>query len=293
MSECRILDTFSEFQTFWTQARHQSIEEQIEGWAKTYMAPWPELLNKQLDDYADEGEDWYQIARERVFPFLSARQPAMETAHANLVKECARVYAQAEQTLGFESEVVFVIYVGIGCGAGWATTFEETPAILFGLENVAACGWSEPPALTGLIAHEIGHLVHFHWRQAHNVPKGTGPWWQLYTEGFAQRCEHLIMGRETWHMRETQAGDDWLEWCRERQGWLAAEFLRTADAGESVRPFLGSWYDIEGHSQSGYFLGHELIKNLEAYLGMREIALLDSEDPRLGASLEKLAGNGE
>jgi hypothetical protein len=74
-----------------------------------------------------------------------------------------------------------------------------------------------------------------------------------------------------------------------RQSWLAAEFLRAADRGESVRPFFGSWYDIEGHSQTGYFLGQALIRELEADLTLDTIALLEAGDPSLRASLEKLA----
>ncbi len=292
MPKCNVVDTFSKFLAFWAENQQKPVDEQIEGWATEYMAHWPELLNKQIDDYSSQGENWREIARERVFPFLGERLPAMRVAYGNLSGLCGKLYSKAQKVLEFESDVVFVIYVGIGCGAGWVTTFNDMPAILFGLENMAECGWSEPPAITGLIAHEIGHLVHFHWRVEENVPDGTGPWWQLYTEGFAQRCEHLILGEDTWHMRGEGEGDDWLEWCQERKGWLAAEFLRVVDEGGSARPFFGSWYDIEGRKQSGYFLGHELIKELEARMGMRQIALLDSEDSRLREGLEKLAEGG-
>jgi hypothetical protein len=190
--------------------------------------------------------------------------------------------------LGFESDTVFVIHVGIGCGAGWVTSYQGNTAILFGLENIAECGWSEPPALTGLVAHEIGHLAHFHWRARHGMPLGSGPWWQIYEEGFAQRCEHLILGADSWHMNGAREGD-WLAWCQANKRWLSAEFLRVAGEGGSVRPFFGSWYDIQGQSQTGYYLGHELMRELESSLEIREIALLDGDDPRLQASLLKLA----
>jgi hypothetical protein len=213
----------------------------------------------------------------------------MQAAHDNLLASCASLYAQAQAVLEFESDISFVIYVGIGCGAGWVTTYDGTPAVLFGLENVAECGWSYPPALTGMVAHEIGHIVHFHWRAERGLTDGTGPWWQLYTEGFAQCCEHLIQGGNTWHMASGNCSD-WLSWCHGHQGWLAAEFLKVVDAGESVRPFFGSWYDIQGHKQCGYFLGHALIKRLQASMSIQEIALLSESDPRLRRGLEELAG---
>ncbi len=254
------------------------------------MSQWPELLEKQLDDYASQDEDWRQIARERVFPFLGDRLPTMKVAHKNLLEICEPTYSTAQEVLGFESDVIFVIYVGIGCGAGWVTRFHDSPAVLFGLENIAECGWSQPQAITGLVAHETGHLVHEHWRAQHRQAEGSGPWWQLYCEGFAQRCEHVILGRDTWHMRGGNYGDDWLDWCQKQESWLAAEFLRLMDEGESIRPFFGSWFEIRDRKQCGYFLGHELIRQLETSMSLREIALLDSKDARLRRELEKLAG---
>ena len=289
MSKCNIVDAFPGFLDFWTAVRHQPLDAQIDRWASEYMSQWPELLEKQVDDYSSEGEDWRGVAREKVFPFLDQRLLAMRAACDNLLASCASLYTQAQAVLGFESDVSFVIYVGIGCGAGWVTTYNGTPAVLFGLENVAECGWSYPPALTGMVAHEIGHIVHFHWRAEQGLPDGTGPWWQLYTEGFAQRCEHLIHGRDTWHMA-SGSRSGWLSWCHDHQRWLAAEFLRAVDAGESVRPFFGSWYDIQGRKQCGYFLGHELIRRLQASMSIKEIALLADDDPRLRRGLEELAG---
>jgi hypothetical protein len=87
-------------------------------------------------------------------------------------------------------------------------------------------------------------------------------------------------------MATTTDDGDWLDWCEEHKGWLAAEFLRAVDGGESVRPFFGSWLDIGGRKQCGYFLGHELIRQLEVDMNLKEIALLGSVDSKLRAELE-------
>ncbi len=292
MCRCDILDTFPAFLTFWAQSRLKPIDAQIEGWASEYMSQWPELLHKQVQDYASQGVDWREIARERVFPFLNDRLPAMHVAHRNLLESCPSIYSTAQKVLGFESTATFVLYVGIGCGAGWVTTLDESPAILFGLENIAECGWSGPLALTGLVAHEIGHLAHHRWRAEHGLGIGSGPWWQLYEEGFAQRCEHVILGQNTWHQASGINEDDWLDWCQNHKGWLAVEFLRRGDAGESVRPFFGSWFDISGRKQCGYFLGHELVKELEASATLKEISLLDDTEARCRPILQQFAGRG-
>lgn len=288
--DCPVVDTFPRFLALWAVARDQPLETQIARWASEYLAPWPELLAQQVEDYDRQGEDWRQIARERVFPYLPGRLPAMITAHRNLVRTWDEVCRRAQARLDFDQPLTAVVYVGIGCGAGWASRFDGEPAVLFGLEMIAECGWQEPPAITGLMAHEIGHLIHFQ-RRAGTGP-GPGPWWQLFSEGFAQRCEHEILGEETWHMCTGGDRGGWLAWCQANRTWLAAEFLRVVGEGGSVRPFFGSWYDVRGQSQTGYYLGHELIRVLERTTTLREIGLLDHEDPRLRIELERMAGAG-
>lgn len=291
MLKCNIIDTFPSFLAFWAESRHRPLNAQIEAWSAEYMVHWPELLEKQLEDYASQEVEWRQIARERVFPFLRARLPTMKTAHENLLAVCEGIYSKSQEVLGLDFEILFVIYVGIGCGAGWGTQFQGSPAVLFGLENIAECGWSQPPSITGLVAHEIGHLLHDYWRAEDEKAAESGPWWQLYREGFAQRCEHVVCGEHSWHMRSDIYGDDWLDWCQQHKKWLAAEFLRRVDVGDSVRPFFGSWFDIQGRKQCGYFLGHELIKQLEANMSVKEIALLDNTEEWLRRGLEILVGS--
>jgi hypothetical protein len=47
------------------------------------MAQWPELLAKQIEDYATQGLDWRQIAHERVFLYLDERLAAVQETHVN------------------------------------------------------------------------------------------------------------------------------------------------------------------------------------------------------------------
>jgi len=202
-----------------------------------------------------------------------------------LVYEPLRERAQA--ALGIDFQITFVVYVGIGCGAGWAAEYAGDPAVLLGLENIAEEGWQERYVLEGLLAHEIGHLAHFRWRDAHGIERGEGPWWQLYSEGFAQCCEHRALGCESWHMA-AGLGEDWLDWCRRGEVMLAGEFLRVVETGESLRPFFGSWYDIQGYKQSGYYLGHEVVKMAIEERGLRETAILVDYEDIIRQMLERL-----
>jgi len=288
MSTCEILDTFPSFLKTWDNMQHGSVEIQIDAWLNEYMSRYPELLQKQLDDYASLNEDWRVTASERIFPALSEKISAMQTAHDNLLSVCEDVYGRAQKALDFDNDLVCVIYVGLGCGAGWATKYDGRPAILFGLENIAEEGWQERDTLTGLTAHELGHLVHFEWRNQANITNVDGYWWQLYTEGFAQRCESVILGKPSWHMQsDSEMG--WMEWCKQNIGWLAAEFLRRVDQGEDMRPFFGSWFDLRGHKQTGYFLGHEIIKKMQEQMSLQEIALLTDVESHLRPLLTQIA----
>lgn len=273
MPVCEIIDTFPSFLRLWDEIEHGSVDEQINGWLERYMTLYPELLQKQLDDYASLNEDWRVTASERIFPALPERLSALQTVHYNLLRICNNVYERAQDAINFNIDLVCVIYVGLGCGAGWATEYEGKPAILFGLENIGEEGWQEQDTLEGLMAHELGHLVHFEWRKQAEIDNEENHWWQLYTEGFAQRCESTILGKPSWHMQaDSEMG--WREWCEQNVNWLAAEFLRRIDQGEDIRPFFGSWFDLRGQKQTGYFLGHELIVAMQKQISLHEIALL-------------------
>ena len=285
----KFIDTFPAFLKYWAGAENQPVEEQIEGWARDYMAAWPALLKMQVDDYTSQMLDWRQVARERVFPHLGERLPAMQAARTALLETCQPVLDKARQCLGCDFPVTFVIYVGIGCGAGWATRLEGKPAILLGLENIAECGWSDKETLAGLAAHETGHLVHSVWRLEAGKPVGSGPWWQLYEEGFAQACESVILDTPRVH-QTLRSSNDWLQWCQEHAGWLASEYLRAVEAGETVTKFFGSWFDIQGRSETGYYLGQVVIQELEKQRSLHAIAVLEDIEAHVRPILEKLAG---
>mgnify|MGYP001044976798 CR=1 FL=1 len=290
MSDSNVIDTFPAFLSFWEKAQHLPLDAQIEGWASDYMAQWPELLEKQIQSYAEDGDDWRDVARERVALFWTERLPTMRRAHEHLLQVCAPVYKRAQATLGFAQPLTFVIYVGIGCGAGWATTYQDNAAILFGLENIAEEGWDDAAVLRGMIAHEIGHLWHFEQRAQAGLAPGKGPWWDLYTEGLAQRCEHVIASQESWHMAAQDV--DWAHWCEREKSWLAREFLRVVESGgEDVRPFFGSWFAIRGRKQTGYFLGCEVVRQLEAQKTFREIALLEDVEAVFSDALRVIAAD--
>jgi hypothetical protein len=277
-----IVDTYPSFLRAIQIEKPVSLEDWLSCWAERYMPHWPGLHQMVLKDYADQGDDWRQIAREHVFPGMNDKLPAIDRTYRNLRRSIKPIEQKVRSVLDFDDPVRYVLYVGLGNGAGWVTKYEGSWAVFFGLEGIVDSGFDRPPSLEGLVAHELGHVLHHTWREAHGLTAGTGPWWQLYEEGFAQRCESETMSGDSWHMSHSLADDDWLAWCHENRAWLAAEFLRVVDQGQSIRPFFGSWYDLRGRKQTGYFLGQQVISRLADSMTLRDIALIDS-----GPTLER------
>ncbi len=289
MPGANILDAFPAFETFWQEVRRERVSRQIERWEHEYMAPWPELLAKQKECYAVEGFDWRRVARKRVFPYLEERLPRMRALHEDLLDVLPRASARARKGIGIHFPLRFVIYVGIGCGAGWATTYGGKPACLFGLENAArehdgTDGWSRR-----VVAHEVAHLAPQAWRGA-RWEERPAPWWSLYEEGFATYCERKVEP----HVFPMRTGrEEWLPWCDGHRAWLARKFLRDVAARRSVRPFFGSWYNVRGHIETGYYLGSEVIHAWTDGLSLREIARLTKAEIRRRARENLLHFAGE
>jgi hypothetical protein len=274
-----IIDFYPKFSIFWESTKTLPIKQQIERWQSDYLAVTPEsqeLLGMLKNNYEEDGEDWRTIAIQHVFPKFPDAVPQMTDIHANLLKVLEPTWKEATVQFNLSFDIRFVLYVGIGVGAGWAAQFQNTPAVLFGLENIVECGWKDENTLAALTAHEIGHLIHQNWRSKAKLPVlGTSPFWQLYEEGFAMRLEHKIMRRDSWH-EQTGQKSGWLEWCASHKSWLAEKFLTQVQSSPKkvIQDFFGSWFRIEGYTQTGYYLGHEIILELEKDYSMLEIANL-------------------
>jgi hypothetical protein len=286
-----LTDAFDDFMRYWHDASGGTAEQKLRLWGTSYMQEYPELLQKQARDYEEGGYDWREIARGKVFPRLGDYLPLMQEAGRNLLYICGPIYGQAVQTLGLDFPITFVIYVGIGCGAGWATQYQGAPACLLALEKIAELGWHSRERLQELVAHEIGHLAHMEWRNGAEEfeRQEKDPLFLLYSEGFAKRCEYLILREEVWSQAEDE---NWLLWCGEHKRWLAKEYLYRADKCEAVNDFFGDWLNVWGHRQTGYYLGWAFILWLEQGCGVREIATLSPKDVRAeaGKYLRRLAG---
>lgn len=272
-----VLDAAEAFLEVLRGLRNPRPQEALAAWEEFYTLHFPELREKQLQEYAKSGQDGRALALARVFPALRERLPAMEEARERIVRLWDEVLARARRVIALEGEVRAVVHVGIGCGAGWATDYEGKRAVLFGLENIAELGWHTEERLAGLIAHELGHVAHSAWRGAPVEELEGDPFGLLYTEGFAQWVEGVILGRESWHLAPNR---EWLPWCRAHLPKLARAYREWASRGDAVNPFFGSWLSYEGVPFTGHFLGHTVIRTLAQRWTLPELGRLPLADVR-------------
>ena len=272
-----ILDTMPAFLNYWRSYSDLDLEEMFDGWLRSYMIHYPELLIKQLGNWGSL-DRIREVMVDRILPRLDGWIHDIIEAWMN-IRACGEgVLSRARTSLKTDLDPLIVLYVGSGCGAGWATIISDKPAILLGLENIADLGWISEEKIRGLIAHEFGHLYHMklrgEWSRFEELEKD--PYFQLYSEGFAQYCEHLIMGYRSWHVA---IGEDWVDKCSKKIGDFASKYLDSSERSD-VRAFYGSWLDVWGIKHAGYFLGHELINKLVMDRGLEEVALLSEGEVR-------------
>lgn len=173
-----------------------------------------------------------------------------------------------------EPDINIILYLGLCNGAGWATTLDGKDTVLLGIEKIIELDWGDETNMRALILHEIGHLWHklngnLHLPEFTKRRKAIA---QLYREGVAMVCEHILCGDDEFYHQDK---DGWLDWCRENETEIKKEFLRRMDNKESVQDFFGDWCSYNGHSDVGYYLGCRFMRYLMKTYSLKEIASMN------------------
>lgn len=170
-----------------------------------------------------------------------------------------------------EPDINIILYLGLCNGAGWATTLDGKNTVLLGIEKIIELDWGDETNMRALILHEIGHLWHklngnLHIPEYTKRRKGIA---QLYCEGVAMVCEHILCGDDEFYHQDK---DGWLDWCYKNENQIKREYLSRLDKKESVQDFFGDWCSWGGHSDVGYFLGCRFVRHLMKSYSLKEIA---------------------
>ena len=187
-------------------------------------------------------------------------QTVVDTLNANLSK-----------LFDTEPDINIILYLGLCNGAGWATTLDGKNTVLLGIEKIIELDWGNETNMRALILHEIGHLWHklngnLHIPEYTKRRKGIA---QLYCEGVAMVCEHILCGDNNFYH---QNKDGWLDWCYKNENEIKGEYLRRLDSKESVQDFFGDWCSYNGYSDVGYYLSCKFVEYLMKSYSLKEIA---------------------
>ena len=233
----------------------------------------------------------YDFANE-VLPVLenALHEEKIEWVNQSFQAVIKQLHENLNKLFETEPDISIILYLGLCNGAGWATRLDGKDTVLLGIEKIIELGWGNEADLRALILHEIGHLWHnqngnLHIPEFTKRRKGIA---QLYCEGVAMVCEHILCGDDDFYHQDK---DGWLSWCYKNENQIKREYLRRLDNKESVQDFFGDWCSYNGHSDVGYFLGCRFVRYLMKSYSLKEIA--NMRYGRLNKEYKKFAEKDE
>ncbi len=260
----RIIDTFIDIHKCYVNNCFE-----LENWIKYADSISPTLADKLLNDI--HGYDF----QKDILPILNevpCNIDKVNLAHQSFLSLTDDLTERILCILGTNIDVDIVFYLGLCNGAGWATTLDNKPAILLGIEKIIELSWYDKTNLAGLLYHELGHIWHDQTRSETCIKFKNDSLWQLYREGIAMYIEQLLANDMGFYHQDK---DGWLDWCNTNTTDLFNEFLDRIKTKNSTVDFFGDWNKFNGKSDTGYFLGCELIKVLAEKYSLDELANID------------------
>ena len=239
----------------------------IELWRK-----YAREISKELTSKCENDAKSYDFNKE-VLPVLNLalNNEKIDFVNKNFQSVIKTLNSNLNKLFDKEPDINIVLYLGLCNGAGWATTLDGKNTVLLGIEKIIELGWGDETNMRALILHEIGHLWHklngnLHIPEYTKRRKGIA---QLYCEGVAMVCEHILCGDDEFYHQDKNG---WLNWCYENENDIKKEYLRRLNEKESVQDFFGDWCSYNGRSDVGYFLGCRFVRFLMKANSLKEIA---------------------
>ncbi len=181
----------------------------------------------------------------------------MNRIHDSALNAVRDVGNKLLSNLGVELGAKVVIYVGFGLGAVLPTKYLGSYAVLFDLLGAAEAGLIGE-AVEEVIAHGICHLIHSSLMGVDPIEYNKfreDPVFLIYSEGFATRCECLLLNK---HPRTLPISvSELYDLAKFVSGGLSRDDL--------INAFTYS--RDEGVRNHGYALGMKLFEYLESRLG--------------------------
>ncbi len=244
----------------------------VDGFNIDLWRKYTEEISKELPSKCENDAKGYDFEKD-VLPVLNLalNNEKIDFVSKNFQSVIKTLNSNLDKLFDKEPDINIVLYLGLCNGAGWATTLDCKNTVLLGLEKIIELSWGDETYMRALILHEIGHLWHklngnLHIPEYTKRRKGIA---QLYCEGVAMVCEHILCGDDEFYHQDKNG---WLNWCYENENDIKKEYLRRLNEKESVQDFFGDWCSYNGRSDVGYFLGCRFVRSLMKANSLKEIA---------------------
>lgn len=179
-------------------------------------------------------------------------------------------------------DVDLILYLGLCNGAGWVTSVDGKPSVLFGIEKIMELNWCDKNSMTGLIYHEMGHVYQDQYGVLHREFESSPDnfLWQLFTEGVAMVFEQEIVGDSEYFHQDING---WKTWCDDHADLIKRSFSDDmADMTSENQRYFGDWVSFEGYGDTGYYLGCRFVRFLLDHDPFDRIILYDIQEVKEG-----------
>lgn len=116
----KLIDTYIDFLIFYNKTKFENLNQKISEFQLLYMSKYPELFNREISEYKKYNINPISML-ERYLLELDYYLVYIEEARENILSLSNRILNRAMKEFKMDFDVLFVIYVGIGLAAGWAT----------------------------------------------------------------------------------------------------------------------------------------------------------------------------
>lgn len=262
----RIINTFDKIQNCYTDNKFN-----LDAWRK-YTKDFSCELSKKCEQDSKE----YDFNKQ-IFPIVNnvlLNKDAALRTNTSFISVTNQLKSNINKLFKNDIDLDIILYLGLCNGAGWATALDGRNTILLGIEKIIELNWQNEADMQALIFHEIGHI----WHKTYGVlypktqSKGEESLVQMYQEGIAMVCEHILCQNNNYYH---QNKNDWLTWCKDNKLEIKQEYLNRIDNNISTQDFFGDWCNYKGHSDVGYYLGCEFVKHLQQRYSLFDIANLN------------------
>lgn len=263
----RVIDTYSELIVLLDKMNGSFDIDLWKNYAFGIAKNLPEKLQEDSKEYNFDAE---------ILPVLSRavnHRDVLAHLHNSFLAVTMNIGKRCQKAFQADLDVDIILYLGLCNGAGWATLLDGKKTVLLGVEKIMELHWFDEKSMTGLIYHELGHILHDvnGAESCHPLTPYDKSVWQLYREGMAGYCEQLLCGDvSSYHQNK----GDWLDWCVYHQKEILHEYRKRLRNKGSTQDFFGDWAQWRGRSDLGYFLGCEFAKSLAPRYTLKELLTL-------------------